>query len=287
MSIKVDITASPEGNHPEASAIGNDIAIISDTERDTFQLNDRQLKRAVGVYFGKEPNDAYLRSPTPWGDLYKKYGWQQVSRTLRPVRTRVINQSSAPVIVMEQSFKNESSVAATFHVKISQNVQNTVKSSWSTGGKLTVGQKINYGVKFPALSIGGETSISYEQSWGIGGEKSQTVTLGTESGVQVLLQPGQEIIAELVASRGAMKVQVDYSASLSGQSAVNYNPPYKGHHFWGLNIISIMSDSKISNSITSSETIDIGFYANSRIVIRDKKNGQTVATFNLLDAYSD
>ncbi|MDE9431766.1 hypothetical protein [Xenorhabdus bovienii] len=40
-----------------------------------------------------------------------------------------------------------------------------------------MGQKINYGFEFPAMKIGGETSISYDQLWGIGGEQSETVTL--------------------------------------------------------------------------------------------------------------
>ncbi|WP_042859453.1 ETX/MTX2 family pore-forming toxin [Dickeya sp. NCPPB 3274] len=287
MSIKVDITASSDNHQTIATATGNDIAVISNEERGTFQLNDQQLKRAVEVYFGRKPNDAYLSSPTPWGDLYKTYNWQQVMRTLQPVSTRVISQNSTPVIVMEQDFVNNSSVPAVYNVKISQSVQNTVKSSWNTGGKLTVGQKVKYGISFLGTGGGGESSISYEQSWGIGGEQSTTITLGTESGLQVTLQPGQAVTAELVASRGSMKVQVDYQASLSGISAVNYNPTYKDHHFWGLPITQIMRSSNISNSIVSSEIIDIGFYADSKVILRDKNTGGVFRTFNLFDKHTD
>ncbi|PWC19615.1 hypothetical protein [Brenneria corticis] len=71
MSIKVNIIASPESNQTVATAVGDDIAVISNEERSTFQLNDQQLKNAVEVYFGKKPNDAYLCSPTPWNDYIK------------------------------------------------------------------------------------------------------------------------------------------------------------------------------------------------------------------------
>ncbi|PWC19616.1 ETX/MTX2 family pore-forming toxin [Brenneria corticis] len=208
-------------------------------------------------------------------------------RTLQPVSSRILSQNSTPEIVMDQVFANNSSVSGVYNVKISQSVQNTVKSSWNTGGKLSVGQKVQYGISFLGTGGKGESSISYEQSWGIGGENSKTITLGTESGVQVTLQPGQAIIAELVASRGTMRVQVDYRASLSGQSAVNYNPVYKDHHFWGLPITQIMRSSNINNAIVSSEIIEIGFYANSQIILRDKKTGESFRTFNLFDEHTD
>ena len=39
--------------------------MITDEERTTFQLSDKQLKEDVEKYFGKKPDDAYLHSPTP------------------------------------------------------------------------------------------------------------------------------------------------------------------------------------------------------------------------------
>ncbi|MHA7059828.1 hypothetical protein ACWGOQ_0021550 [Aquimarina sp. M1] len=39
--------------------------VLTDEEKTTFKLGDKQLKDAVKKYVGKSPNDAYLRSPTP------------------------------------------------------------------------------------------------------------------------------------------------------------------------------------------------------------------------------
>ena len=126
------------------------------------------------------------------------------------------------MILKTQKFDNSSSVEATFNVSISDSVSETATSTWSTGGTFTIGQKVS---GFLGSSVGGETSLSYSQSWGIGGSQSKTVTVGSNSGIQVTLKPRQKVIAELTASRGVMTVRVRYNARLSGTTACYYLPP--------------------------------------------------------------
>lgn len=285
MGIDVSITAGPDGQSSSANVSGSIQHIISDDERNTFRLNDSQLKEAVNAYFGKRPNDAYLHSPTPWGDLYKTYGWEQVSTVLVGTKAEILALTSEPVIVKTQEFSNQSSQKGTFNVSISEQLSNTTASTWSTGGTLTVGQKISYGVEFLGSGAKGETSMSYSQSWGIGGTQSKTVTVGSTSGVTVDLDPGEAIIAELSASRGTLKVQITYNAYLMGYTAVNYNPTYKDHHFWALPIASVMSAGGINNSVKSTEVLDIGYYSNSKITIRDKTSGAKLSTFYTADEH--
>lgn len=285
MNMKVNITSSTDAAQCSASAFGSNVALISDAERNTFGLNDSQLKRAVERDFGRVPTNAFLRETTQWGGLYAPYGWREVTRTLRPVSARILSQNTSPTLIMTQDFVNNSSVPATFNAGISQSVENTVSTSWSTGGTLSVGGAVEIGVKIFGIGGTATASISYEQSWGVGGEKSTSVVLGAESGLEVTLAPGKAVTAELVATRGTMRTEVIYSGSLSGQCALNYNPRYNGHHFWALPITRVMANSNIGNAISSTQILDVGFYANASVILRDKNTKEIIRIFNCDDKF--
>lgn len=269
MGIIISIVAGQDESASSVNASGSVQHIITDEERTTFRLGDKQLKDAVNAYFGKSPNDAYLHSPTPWGDLYKTYSWPQVQMVLVVQSAEILGITSEPVIVKTQEFRNNSSQKGTFNVSISETVNNTTSTNWSTGGTLSIGQKFEYGVSFLGTGAKGETSMSYSQSWGVGGGESKSVTVGSTSGVSVELDPGEAVVAELSASRGVMKVRIRYNAYLIGNTAINYNPTYKGHHFWSLGISGVMSSGGIFNSVKSTEDIEIGYYSNSKIELKD------------------
>ncbi|GBE74604.1 MAG: follicular epithelium yolk protein subunit [Microcystis aeruginosa L211-07] len=283
MGISISIVAGQDKSASSVNASGSVQHVITDEERTTFSLGDKQLKDAVNAYFGKSPNDAYLHSPTPWNDLYKTYGWPQVQMVLVVQSAEILGITSEPVIVKTQEFSNNSSKKGIFNVGISDQVNDTVSSNWSTGGTLHVEQMIKYEIGFLGTGGGGETTLSYEQSWGIGGQKSKEVQVGSTSGVSVELEPGETIVAELSASRGVMKVRVRYNAYLIGSTAVNYNPTYKDHHFWSLGIGGVMSAAGISNSVQSTEDIEIGYYSNSKIELKDKKTNALKASFMSTD----
>ncbi|WP_158841772.1 follicular epithelium yolk protein subunit [Polaribacter sp. L3A8] len=282
MGIVISITAATDANASKATATGSIQHIITDTERSTFKLSDSSLKNAVGKYFGKNPNDAYLHSPTPWNDLYRTYGWSQVSTVLVPIRAEILGISSKPDILATKTFTNNSSVKGSFNASISEQVSNTVTSSWSTGGTLSISEAIEVGVNIEVVSAKSTTTLSYSQSWSIGESKSETTTVGSSSGVSVDLDPGQSVEAKLSASKGAMQVKVTYRAYLTGSVAVNYNPTFKGHHFFALPVASVMSAAGIKNSVESTEVFDIGFYSDGKIEIIDAK-GKMLQNFAVAD----
>ncbi|PCJ04527.1 MAG: follicular epithelium yolk protein subunit [Rhodobacteraceae bacterium] len=284
MGISISIVAGSDDSSSSITASGSVQHVITDEERTTFNLGDKQLKEAISSYFGKSPNDAYLHSPTPWDDLYKTYSWPQVQMVLVVQSAEILGITSEPVVVKSQEFKNSSSQKGTFNVDISETLTNTTSSNWSTGGTLSIGQKFTYGVNFLGSGAQGETSISYSQSWGIGGTETKSITVGSSSGVSVELDPGEAIVAELSASRGVMKVRIKYKAYLIGSSAVNYNPTFKDHHFWSLGIAGVMASAGISNSVVSTEDIEIGYYSSSKIEIKDKATKALRKSFMLSDA---
>ena len=276
--LTVTIEAGSDVAHSTVKVSGILLHVISDEERQTFHLSDYQLKQDAGKYFGKVPDDAYLHSPTPWNDLYKTYGWNEVHTNLEATSSEILGISTESLTVKQQEFENNSTFTADFDVSISQQVSNSVTNSWQTGGALTIGQKFTYEVGFLGTGAGGETSFSYSQSWGVGGSNTKSVTMGSSSGVMVTLKPRQGVRAVLTASRSVMKVRVTYSAYLTGSAAVNYGHTYKGHHFWDLPIESIMESANNPNFVKSTEDIKIGYYSDGKITLHDIKTNEVLAT---------
>lgn len=267
--MEISIHAGLTADTSNVTASGIDQHVITDTEVNSFGITDGALKNAIGKYFGQNPNDAYLHSDTPWGDLYRTYGWPQVQTILVPESATITGITSQPTIVATQVFSNDSKVKGTFNVGISQQVANTTSNTWSKSDTITVGQKISYKVSFLGTGGGGETSFSYSHTWGESKTETLTVTVGTSSGVSVTLDPGQSVSAQLTASRGTMKIRIVYKAYLIGDTAINYNPTYKGHHFWALDIGSVMAAGGIQNIQRFTEDIEVGFYTNSKIELKD------------------
>ena len=276
--LSISIDAGQDTASSKVSISGYLQHIISDTERMTFHLSDYELKQAVGKYFGKNPDDAFLHSPTPWNDLYKTYGWDQVQTVLVPVSHQIVGVTTNSVAIKSQVFENYSSKSASFDVSISDTVSNTVTNTWQTGGSLTFGQTIKYEVGFLGTGGGGETSLSYSQSWGVGGSKAQSQSVGSSSGVMVTLEPHQSVKSVLTATRGVMKIRVQYNAYLIGKTAINYGSTYKGHHFWALAIQNVMNGGNIQNSVQSTEDIEIGYYSNGKITLQDANTNENLAT---------
>ena len=157
------------GNNRAGSAVkvyGEDVHVITDDEIQMFGLNEKNLKSAVDAELGKAPSDAFVRSPTPWDDLYKRYSWKQVHFHLKPVRAQILSVRTNPVIVKKQRFSNNSGKKATYGVSISTAVSNTVSSSWSQSNSVAV----SYGVEITAEVAGSGAAVSsgieFSTEWG-------------------------------------------------------------------------------------------------------------------------
>jgi hypothetical protein len=288
MGIDISIKAGLTKETSSVGVVGSVQHVITDTEVKTFGIQDKALKNAIGKDFGKNPNAAYLRSPTPGQDLYKTYDWPQVETVLLVESATITGITSEPVIVATQVFSNTSrDKKGTFNVSISDLVANTATSTWSTTNTITVEQKFTYKVEFMGLGAGGETSMSYSQEWGEIKTETLTVTVGTTSGVTMELNPGQSVEAILSASRGKMKIRIVYKAYLIGDSAVHYDPPYKGHYFWALDIGEVMRSGGIPNLKTFTQDIEIGFYSKSKIEIKDLPSGQVRTVFSEVARWAD
>ena len=113
--------------------------IITDVERATFKLNESQLKDAVGQYFGKRPNDAFLHSTTPWGDLYRRYKlvWFLKQQVVKSWRSHPIR----PVALATKTLENTSNFEGEFTACLSESVSDTVTTSWNMQHTVLVNKK--------------------------------------------------------------------------------------------------------------------------------------------------
>ena len=278
MPITISLNAGQDVTSSSVTASGSVQHVITDSERTAFNIQDAALKSAVAAYFGQGPDDAFVCSPTPWNDLYHTYGWPQVQTLLTVQSATILSETSTTAVLASQIFQNTSNVAADFNCGITQEVSLTTESSWSNTSAVEISQTISYELSFLGSGAGGETALSYTETWETAGSQSENVTLGTNSGVTVTLQPGQSVESVLTASKGVLKVQVVYQLSLSGDTAINYGDTFKGHHFWGLDINAVMAAAGQPTTITSTEVVEIDFYTNSKIVLKDP-SGAVMAMF--------
>ena len=251
--------------------------VITDPEQRLFRLEDQDIRQSLFRRNNRWPTDVFVRSNTPWGDLYRTYNWRQVHRMTVVKNAEVLSFDTVPEIVSQTELVNNSSVVGTFSTDMSTSVQNTTSFGWNVQHGLTVGQSISYGI-----TISGTTSIEYNHGWGNNGEVSETVTLSTGSSVNVELAPGQAIVAYLVANRGRARVRVTYMSFLNGFVTANYNPVFNGHHFWRYGVENIIN----TNGIITTETIDIGMFSSARVEIRDKETTSLLRTIMLDDGFA-
>lgn len=266
MGIDISLKAGENTNSSSINASGKIIEPINDTNKKAFGIDNKALINLVNKY-------------NKFTQPFMLFDYKDVVTTLEVTGAEILGITSQPIIVKTQEFVNNSDVTGTFNVAITDSVSDTASNNWSTGGTLTFTQKISYGMGF----IGkGETSISYSQSWGIGGSHSVQYTIGSNSGVTVTLDPGQSILAELSASRGVLKAKVYYNAYIDGTLHVIYGmptfPPFNLNP--NIPIKNLMSFGGLNNSVPSSEIIEVGYYSNSKIELK-RNNGQLVSTYFL------
>lgn len=98
-----------------------------------------------------------------------------------------------------------------------------------------------------------------------GGAESKVTSSNVGGNVSVLLEPGEKVLAQIVASRINAKVKIEYESYLTGEVALNYNTPHKGHHFWNWKVESILEQNKQMNSCITIEMISIELHCNMKL----------------------
>ncbi|CAK1549106.1 unnamed protein product [Leptosia nina] len=271
--INIDITSSINVSDVKVSYSGYDIHVIKDSEIKLFNINQLQIKEAVRRFYKVRPHSVYLRSPTPWHDLYKTNNWEQVSRILSVKSATIKINDKQTTVVLSQDFENYSNTNVKVNTALSQTVENSVTTSWSSSHEWGVSQEIQYDVNVIFAKLAGTTAFSWTSNWGKSEEKSETFTIGATSAMETELKPGQAVTAILTGNKRVLEVEVVYAATLRGNVAVNFKKPFKGHHFYGPSIIGVMNTAGLDTEKIYVETIKVGVYIDHSLKVYDKKTG--------------
>ncbi|XP_046974408.1 spherulin-2A-like [Vanessa cardui] len=274
--ITINVKAGKNKQDVEINYSGYDIDIIGDKEIELFNINKINLKKAIKAKYDMLPRDVFLKSPTPWGDLYKTYNWEQVSRILKVKSAKLKESTVKSMVVLAHDFENKSNITIKANTGISQTVENTISTTWSRSRETTVSQDIEYDLNVILAKISGTTSFSYSSSVGESEEKSETVTIGTTTNVETELHPGQAVTAVLSANRYKLEIEVIYLVTLRGNVAVNFRKAYNGHHFYGPSIESVLTNGGLNTEMTITENIQLGLYTDGSLIVYDKVTGLPV-----------
>lgn len=272
-AISINVECGINTRHVKVTYSGKEEKIVEDADRKLFELEYYQLRRYVAAYMGKEPNDVFLKSPTPWGDLYRVYNFQQVKRILEITSAEVTEMTLRPVIVHSQDFENTSKNKIKVNTGISQSIETSIAASWSQSTSTEHSREVQIGFQVTFMTFSSSNRYSYTSTFGQNFEKTESVTVGTNSNMETELNPGQSCSVVLTANRGYLNIKVTYRIYLTGQVAMNYRTRYDGHHFHARSINDVLNRSGKAREKTVTEIIQIGFYTNSSLKVYDKVSG--------------
>ena len=230
------------GDNPHIVARGCNVHVVTDQEIDKYHLRSSgRIQDHIEKGWGKRPKEIYFKDSgrMPWkasDASYARFGWHPVQVKLCVAHARILEVTSQPFLIAEQIYENHNDQPATYTAEVSRDITHSVSRSWNAQVTAGFEQTISYEVGGDAVGgkVGGSTTISFEASYGQGGENTQSETVGTQTGIEVPLKPGTGAKAQLVASKGVIHAQIDYELTIDGQVFLDFGPKkYKGHHFYG------------------------------------------------------
>lgn len=176
----------------------------------------------------------------------------------------VVEITSEPSIVHIQEFENKFSNKIKVNTGINQSVQTSITRSWTNSTGTEYSRDVQCGLNIKFFSLSGGKTYSYTSSFGESFEKTETVTIGSTSGVEMELNPGQACSAVLTANRGYINIKVTYIAHLNGAVIVYSNL---------LPVDDLFKTAEKVNEKTFIEIIKIGYYTNASLKVYDKLSG--------------
>jgi hypothetical protein len=212
--ITLAINAASTAADSSVSATGFYQHPITSDELTAFGLDTKGAQYFADVFGGgNSPDEMWYTQPADsrWGDLYSDYPDVKPVVTNLSVQSATVREiTSQPQIIATQTFSNNSSLPAHYNCGVTMDVATTTETNWSTTVSYDVTQTVSYEMSFLGAGVSGETSFSFSQEFGQGGSQSTSVTLGQSAGLDVNLDPGQSVIAELSVSQGTMIIDVVY-----------------------------------------------------------------------------
>lgn len=266
--IQIDIHPNDDQNMKVHMA-GVQVSMLGEMDKAAFGLTDDKLKQAL-TNMGMKPDNVFLNSPTPWGDLFETMNWEPTRMIFEPKRAEILSSKTEKVVVKSSNLHNTHTEPMTRKVDMKQTLMNTITSKWSKEGELDV-KNIHYNIHMM-------TPESEEYSFISNGlediEKLEPVTVGDV--MEVTLEPKQTLDAELHVTAEHMMVRVDFEAKLAGTVALNFDNTYEGHRFWSVDINTLLTAGGMKKVMHSSEFINIVQFRDAKVLVKEATTGKVI-----------
>lgn len=269
--IKITIKVASSKGGLKVNFTGADKKKISDKDVKTFNITDDNLKNGTKVELGEKPKDVFLKDPTAYGNLYRKFKWQEVRRIIKVKSVVIQDIINENVLLTVHGHINNTTRKLKIPIKLLENVENSLKSSWSKNG-------------FPDEEIYYETRVDFfnlyhnvfENKWRSESLKLATLPFGLQSAGHINVKPGRTVTMKLRAKRTLLLLRITYTAYLTGSIIVNYPHLLGKYHFYAPSVSNIMKAANISNNIITTEVMELKCHTDPVLDVFDKTSGEKV-----------
>lgn len=260
---------------------GKDSHLISEAEASAFGLmHGERVFDFAKDYFGKKPREYNYLFDDKWKNIYQYFNWDPIKTEVTVYEAKINEIESTPIIIAVKNFTNLSNKKATFNAGITTEVSNSVEANWTRTENIGIQQELNYGIQYSGSGLSGTTTFNFSHSWGKGGSQTQTITLGSSSGISVELEPKESVRAELIAHKSNIKIKLKYIASIDGMLAFKFYRFFSGYEYNATNVKNYLNSYQMPLMKFMDEEIDIHLFTNSSIVLKDLK-GNMVQKYDL------
>nr|WJJ70419.1 venom protein U-MPTX.8-Mc13 [Megalopyge crispata] len=272
-AFNIEIETSPHDPDEALMYAGEEISLLNDRDRQLFGLSDEAIKEGFTMILdGKIPNYMWVKDPTGFNNMYSTKGWTPVQRVLRPINGRVSEKKEKPTVVFKQYFRNRSTVnEAKYTAGLSQTVEHSVSTTWSSEQQISSEIEMKCSIGFAEFS----TSMTFSNTFGEEVSKSKDISLSAATSLEVTLKPNTSGLAIVKASRGTMKVDVEYWYLMEGCATAGYKEKRgtKYHvKYYCAPITRILNAKSLPNHFKFVVTFEIGFFSNVEAIFEDVPN---------------
>lgn len=272
--IKIDIKTDSNYEDIRIKFSGDDNKLITDKEIVLFNITKENLLRGVRVELGRYPEDIFLKDPTPYKNLFKRFKWEEVRRHLKITKTKVLQIVNENTIVNVHEHINTASNSINYTGAVFQTVENTIYSFFSNYGLPVDEFFYDIDVNFH------NKKFKYENKWRNDSVRTVNSDFGVKKEGITEIMPGQTILSNLTGLKTIILIEVEYTANLIGNIIADYEALYGKYHFYSPTIAKIMRAAKLVNEVKTTEWIEIRCYTEPRLRIFYKDTGLDVPFYH-------
>ncbi|XP_026317319.1 uncharacterized protein LOC113228269 [Hyposmocoma kahamanoa] len=268
--IKIDIKTDSIHEDIRIKVSGHDNKLVTDKEIALFNITKDNLLQGIRVELGRSPKDVFLKDPTPYKNLFKRYKWEEVRRHLKVTKTKVLQVVNEYAVLNVHEHINTASSSINYTAAVFQTVENTILSFWSKYGLPEDDIFYDIGVSFY------NKIFNYENKWRNDSIRTVNSAFGIKKEGFAEIMPGQTILSKLTGLKTIILIEIEYTAKLIGNIIADYEALYGKYHFYSPTIAKIMKAANLLNEAKTTEWIEIRCYTEPELRIIYKDTGLDV-----------